>query len=236
MTLLAVDRVSKRFHCGSRVALDAVSLVVEAGEMVVVWGERHSGRSTLLRIAAGVEDPETGTVRFDDREVSNHRDGRLSGGISYCRREFRPYRGSTVVEQLVSGQLARKVPRSIAVANAWNALECVGAGQCAPLAVGELKIEETVRVSVARALTSDPRLIVIDEPTIGVDALKRDDILRSLRSLADKGIAILASTGEGTELLGADRIVSLDKGRLYGALRPDLAPVSDLERHRQARA
>ncbi len=56
-----------------------------------------------------------------------------------------------------------------------------------------------------------------------------------LRSLADEGVAILSSTGEGTGFLGADRVLALDKGKLDGDLTPDLAPVTDLNRHRQAR-
>lgn len=116
-----------------------------------------------------------------------------------------------------------------------ESLERVGASWCAALAASELKTEEIVRVALARALTSDPRLLVIDEPTIGVDLLKRDDILKLLSSLANDGIAILASTGEGTGLLGADRVLSLSKGKLNGELTPDLASVSDLGHRRRAR-
>ena len=66
-----------------------------------------------------------------------------------------------------------------------------------------------MRVAIARALTSEPRLLVIDEPTIGVDLLARDGVLRLLRSIVDGGIAVLTSTGEGTGFLGADRVLSL---------------------------
>lgn len=92
-----------------------------------------------------------------------------------------------------------------------------------------------MRVSIARALTREPRLLVVDEPTIGVDPLKQDGILKLLRSLADEGLAVLSSTGEGTGFLGADRVLALDKGKLHGELTPDLAPVENLDRRRQAR-
>jgi ABC-type sugar transport system ATPase subunit len=235
MTLLDLKHVGRSFSCGSRVALDDVSFVIGAGEMVVVWGERQSGRSTLLRIAAGIETPDTGVVRFDGRNLADRGEEILGGGISYCRRQFRAYRGATVLDQLVASQLARRVPQSTALTRAWRALERVDANWCATVATTELKTEETVRVAIARALTSDPRLMVVDEPTIGVDLLKRDDILQLLRSLANDGIAILASAGEGTALLGADRVLSLGKGRLHGELTPDLAPVTDLSDRRQAR-
>lgn len=235
MSLLELEHIGRSFNRGLRVALDDVSLSIDAGEMVVVWGERHSGRSTLLRIAAGIETPDRGTVRFGGRELVERSEDILGGGISYCRRQFRASGGQTVLDQLMAGQFARRVPRPKALTRAWRALERVQAAGCATLGTSELKTEETVRVAIARALTSRPRLMIVDEPTIGVDVLKRDDILELLRSLADEGIAILASCGEGTALLGADRVLSLGKGNLYGELTPELAPVTELSHRRQAR-
>lgn len=233
MSLLELDRVAS---CrGPGVALEGVSLTIDPGEMVVVWGERRSGRSTLLRIAAGIEPPDHGTVRFQGRDLTDRGSEMLGDQIGYCRRGFRPERGLTVLEQLISSQFARKVPQATALTRASRALERVGAGWCAQLPAGELKTEEIVVVAIARALTAEPRLLIVDEPTIGVDPLKRDDILKLLRSLADEGVAILASAGEGTAMLGADRVLSLGKGALRGELRPDLAPVTELEHHRQAR-
>jgi ABC-type sugar transport system ATPase subunit len=235
MNLLELEHVAKGYGRGSRVVLADVSLAIDAGEMIVVWGERQSGRSTLMRIAAGIEAPDTGVVRFDGHDLAGRHGETLGGGIGYCRKVFRRDWGLTVLDQLVTSQLARWVPRSKAQTHAWRALERVDAVSCATLIATELKVEETVRVAVARALTSDPRLLVVDEPTIGVDSLRRDGILRMLRSLADDGIAILQCTGDGTGLLGADRTLSLGKGTLNGELTPDLASVSDLARHRLAR-
>jgi ABC-type sugar transport system ATPase subunit len=235
MSLLELERVGKSYRRGSRVALEDVSLSIDAGEMVIVWGERQSGRSTLLRIAAGIDAPDVGVVRFDGRGLAERGGERIGGGISYCRRDFRLCKGQTVLDQLVASQFASRVRQPMAFRHASRALERVGAEECGMLAASDLKIEETVRVSIARALCSDPRLLVIDEPTIGVDTLKRDDILTLLRSLADEGVAVLASAGDGIELLGADRVLSLGKGRLHGELTPSLAPVTDLARRRRAR-
>ena len=238
MPLLELDHVGKSYRHDSRVALDGVSLAIDGGEMVVIWGERQSGRTTLLRIAAGIEKPDRGVVRFDGCDLSGRGARRLGSGISYCRRTFRHNRGPTVLDQLTAGSLSRRVSQPEAMTIAWRSLERVGAETCAKLAVSELKIEETVRVGIARALTAAPRLIVVDEPTIGVDPLKRDGILELLRALADEGIAILASTGEGTGMLGAHRVLALDKGKLHGELVPVLAPVTDiadLDRQRRAR-
>ncbi len=235
MALIELERIGKRYNRGSRVALDDVSMEIHAGEMVVVWGERRSGRSTLLRIAAGIEVPDTGIVRFDGNSLMARRRKLLGQGIGYCRREFRGNRGPTVLDQLITGQLGRRIPQATALTQAWQVLERVRARSCAELEAMDLKTDETVRVAIARALTCNPRLLVIDEPTLGIEPTKRDAILKLLRSLADDGIAILCSTGEGTGFLGADRVLALDEGKLDGELIPELAQVTDLNRRRQAR-
>jgi len=239
MSLLELEHVSKRYGrgLGERVALHDVSLALEPGELVAVWGLRGSGRSTLLRVAAGIEIPDSGIVRFAGCSVADHRDDLLGDGIGYCQRSFRPAEGRHVLDQMVVSQLARGVPQSLAGSRARSALERVDAIQCAKLSPRELNGAEAVRVAIARALALQPRLIVVDEPTLGVDLLARDGILSLLRSLADEGITVLASTGETTGLAGSDRALSLGKGELRGRLTPEIAPVLPLRRAAgQARA
>jgi ABC-type multidrug transport system ATPase subunit len=236
MILLELEHVSKRSRRGVRDALDDVSLTIDRGELVTVWGARRSGRSTLLRLAAGIEAPDGGVVRFAGRDLAGLGEQELGEGVGYCRTAFRASAGQHVVDLLAATQLACGVPRSAARSRAWQVLERVGAKECARRTAEELNGEEIVRVAIARALACQPRLLVIDEPTIGVDPIARDGILALLRSIADDGVAILASTGEGTGFLGAERVLALHKGKLRGEITPELAPVTELERHRQARA
>jgi putative ABC transport system ATP-binding protein len=229
--LVELTHVSKRYGRGAqeRVALHDVSLEIEAGELVAVWGRRRSGRSTLLRVVAGLEAPDEGLVSFEGHELSNPDSESLRGGIRYCRKTFRPAEGQLVLDQLITGQLTRGVALALARSRARKALERVGAGQCAALRPGELDNTEVVRVVIARALTHQPRLLVVDEPTLGVDLLERDQILLLLRSLADEGIAVLTSAGETSCLSGADRALSLGSGELHGELSTsELAPVVPL--------
>lgn len=234
MSLLELEHVSKRYRHGERVALDDVSLSIEAGELVAVWGERRSGRSTLLRIAAGVETPDSGFIRFSGREVTELGGQTLGSGIGYCRTGFRASTGQYIVDLLAASQLARGLSRPDARVCAWKALARVAAEDCANRTPSELNGEEIVRVSIGRAIATDPRLIVIDEPTVGVDLTARDGILALLRSIADDGIAVLTSTNDGPGWLGADRVLALRKGKLHGETIPELAPVAHLDRHRQA--
>ncbi|HEY7962159.1 MAG TPA: ATP-binding cassette domain-containing protein [Solirubrobacteraceae bacterium] len=238
MTLLELDGVCKSYVRGERprIVLSGVSLQIEPGELVAIWGARRSGRSTLLRVAAGVEAPDSGVVRFEGRDLSDREGGALGGGIGYCRRSFHPGEGRVVLDQIVAGLLACGVSRADAAALAQRALQRVGAGRCAALDPGELDGAETIRVAIARALALQPRLLVIDEPTNGVDLLERDSVLLLLRSLADEGIAVLKSTDVATGLSGADRALTLSEGELHGAVSPELGSVVPLRRPAARRA
>lgn len=231
MSLLELEHVSKRYGRGvnERVVLRDVSLTLESGEMVAVWGMRRSGRSTLLRIAAGVESTDTGTVRFDGRDLAERRGELLGGGIGFCRKTFRRSEGQTLLDHLVVGQVARGTSLSLATTRAHEALERVDIGAAATLRAGELDAAELVRAAIGRALTLQPRMLLIDEPTIGVDLLARDDILLLLHSLARDGLGILASTGESPGLSGA-RALTLSDGELHGRHTRELAKVVPLRR------
>jgi ABC-type lipoprotein export system ATPase subunit len=238
MSLLELEHVSKRYGRGARddEVLRDVSLQVDAGELVAVWGRRRSGRTTLLRVAAGVEAPDGGTVRFAGRELALGPSGGLLGhGIGYCRRAHRREE-ECVLDLVMMSLLWRGVQPPIAKSRAYTALERVDGAQCATFNPNELDPAESMRVSIARVLVLLPKLIVIDEPTLGVDLLGRDDILTLLRSLADEGIALLTSVGETTGLSGADRALELDDGELHGTLAPKLARVHYLDRGRSASA
>jgi ABC-type multidrug transport system ATPase subunit len=227
--LLELEHLSK--CCGrgvdKRTVLRDVSLVIEPGELVAIRGPRRSGKSSLLRIAAGIEAPDSGVVRFAGHDLASLGDV-LGGGIGYCQGSFLPAEGRLVFDQLVVSQVARGVSPPVAASRAESALARCGVEQCARLRPRELNGAEAVRVSIARALVLRPRLLVIDEPTLDVDVLARDEILLLLRSLADEGIAVLASTGTATGLAGSDRALSLSNGELHGHLAPRLAEVLPL--------
>lgn len=236
MALLELVNVMRRQRRGAheQAILRNVSLRLDEGELVAIWGMRRSGRSTLLRVAAGIESPDEGSVRFAGRDLDVNRGHALGGGIGYCRRASEDSRSAEVLDELVLAQLARGIPRSSARSRAYAALERAGVEKCATHTFRELDSAEAVRVMIARSLALAPMLLVLDEPTAGVELLARDGILSLLRSLADDGVAMLISTGEATNLSGADRALSLADGELRGSSTPELAPVLPLPRRASA--
>jgi putative ABC transport system ATP-binding protein len=231
MVLLELAGVGKRYGRGQleRVALRDASFELSSGELLAIWGRRNSGRSTLLRIAAGLEAPDRGVASLDGRDLYARGGEHLREQIRYCRKTYRATEGQLVIDRLTTAQLTRGIPGAAARTRAHEALERAGVAHCATLMPDRLDTAETVLVGIARSLVHRPRLLVIDEPTLGVDVLERDRILSLLRGLADDGISVLMSVGETTCLAGADRALSLANGELHGELQPpELAPVVQL--------
>jgi energy-coupling factor transporter ATP-binding protein EcfA2 len=222
MSLLVLSDVCKAQMRGSRrvEVLRDVSLEIEAGELVAVWGRRRSGRSTLLSVAAGIEPPDSGEVLFEGRDVNARGTRILGDGVGYCYTGASAPGGRTVIDHVRSGLLARRVAEPVAHSLAYDALRRVEVERSNELTMGDLDTAEAVRVAVACGLVLGPRVLVIDEPTKGVDLLERDAIVLLLRSLADEGIAVLVSDGDGSGLADADRALTLSDGELRGKSTP----------------
>lgn len=235
MSLLLLDRVTKTYVRGRRevTVLRDLSLEVAAGEMVGVWGHRFSGRTTLLRIAAGLEPPDDGRVLFDGVDVVDHVEGELRRRIAYCHTSFAPAHAELVVEHVAVPLLAVGTRIDRACTRAQAMLDRVGAGACAEMRPHELAQGELVRVVLARALLQQPQLLLIDEPASGVDLLERDDLLTTLRVIAkDEDVAVLLTASEEAGLSGAERALALSDGRLSGDAMPHSADVVQLRRPR----
>ncbi len=238
MVLLALDRVSKRFRRGGRggfeqLALRDVELEVAAGEFVTVWGRRRSGRTTLLQVAAGIERPSAGTVRFRGVDLARRSMLGRQDGIAYASTHFSRVIAETVLDHVAAPLLGAGTSASAAQAPAFKALQCVGALDCAQLDVDALDHEELIRVALARALATRPSLLVVDEPTQELRlADARDRVLELLRGLARDGVAVLMTAGEAGDLAGADRALTIDHGELRGATHVAVGQVVELRPRR----
>jgi ABC-type multidrug transport system ATPase subunit len=227
VSLLSIERVRLLDRDSpERLLLDDICLEVDVGELVAIWGKRRSGRSSLLHLACGLARPDDGVVRFDGRELRGPT--AIGDGIAYCAGAFRAGDAWPLERELVEVQLARGVPSRHARRRAHAALERTGARDLAGHLLRTLRGAEQVRAMLALALTSAPRLLLVDDVVAGVELVERRAILKLLRSLADDGLAVLTSTDETSALAGADRALTLSEGRLHGRLAPALAEVVPL--------
>ncbi|HYV14446.1 MAG TPA: ATP-binding cassette domain-containing protein [Conexibacter sp.] len=235
MPLLALDGVTKTYVRGRRelVALRGVTLELDAGEIVGIWGRRFSGRTTLLRIAGGLERPDEGRVLLGGVDVATCSERDVRGRVSFSHGGFSRAHAELVVEHVAVPLLATGARIDRACAQAHAMLERLGAGACAELRPDELDHGEITRVAIARALLPQPRLLLVDEPTNGVDLTERDALLRTLCTVArEDGVAVLMTGAETTALAGADRMLSISSGELRGETVPSSAEVVPLARQR----
>jgi putative ABC transport system ATP-binding protein len=192
-----------------------------------VWGARRSGRSTLLRIAAGVEAPDSGSVRFEGQPLGERS---IGTGIGYVAKTLRAKEEQGVLDQVGAVLLARGVGVHEARERAREALARAGGERCAAMKVSELGGGEALRVAIARTLALAPKVLVVDEPAATVEISERDEVLALLRGLARDGVAVLASTGEAEQLAGADVALTLRDAQLHGQSREEPATVVALRR------
>lgn len=233
MALLELVDICKSWdRDGGRAALSGVSLDLDGGELVGIWGIHGSGRSTLLRIAAGIDIPDGGVVRFAGQGLQASSTTGLGNGIAYCRKAFARSEGHSVLDQLISGQEALGIRGIRAAALACEALRQVNADSCTNLRLDQLDRADALRVALARALALRPRVLVVDEPTLGLEARDRDSVLELLRAQVTGGLAVLMSTGEIPCLAAADRALTLGGGVLRGEVVPRIAPVVPFRRPR----
>jgi ABC-type lipoprotein export system ATPase subunit len=241
MTLLALERVSKSHWRGRHeiVVLDDVSLEIDRGELVAIFGQRAAGKTTLLRIAAGIEAPDTGSVRFEGRELGAGRLRRLNGihaRIGWVGRQG-PFASGMRMLDHVALPLLRDVVADEAERRATRALKRVGAGDLAGARWHELSDAERTLVTIAHAIVRDPALVLVDDPTSSLGLEERETVLGLLRSVAEeRGMAILATVPEISDALRSHRVMSLGDGELIQATRRDAGEVIAFPQRRNGRA
>jgi ABC-type Mn2+/Zn2+ transport system ATPase subunit len=218
--LLSLMEVSRRRVDGWResVVLDRVSLEIEAGDFVGLFGAKRSGKSTLLRIMAGMEQPDSGVVRFDGQLVtamSARKRARLlrRGGIALVSSEWRPPLIRPVVELVAAACGSDGMPMTEARSRARHALGSVGIADCADTPIDRLAMGQRLRACLATGLVREPRLLLVDEPAVLPSPIEADEWYALLRSLGDEPQrAIVIASEDLTPLTGNHRRMVLSSG------------------------
>ena len=195
---------------GDRLALDSVSLTVPEGSVYALLGRNGAGKSSLVRCLLGQQRPKAGRVLLFGRDVWDHRAAVLQDVGIVPEEPDAP-------ASMTARQLSRFCSR---LYNSWDGpgleerLRRFGVSSGTPF--GKLSKGQKAQVALALALASSPRLLVLDDPTLGLDAVARKDLFEELiGELADRGITVLITTHDlaGAERI-ADRVGVLRRGRL----------------------
>jgi branched-chain amino acid transport system ATP-binding protein len=202
-------------YYGNIRALDGISLRVESGELVALIGSNGAGKSTTLKTISGLVRSSRGSIRYEGNEISRLSTDRIVAlGISHCPEGRHIFGRLTVRENLVLGAIQRPAaqvgPAIDAVTEIFPRLR-ERLGQ----AGGTLSGGEQQMLAIARALMSEPRLLVLDEPSLGLAPLMVEHIFEVIAGLKGKGLTILLVEQNVHHALDlADRAYVMEAGRI----------------------
>lgn len=221
MATLQLRDVVKHYHGGGEIvrAVDGVTLTVQAGEFVALYGPSGSGKSTLLMMCAALFAPDEGSIRFDGREVGGF-SARESAAyrrkdVGFVSQDFHLTPNASALDNAMIGLGASGFTLREAQAKTLPWLERLGLGARASHTPEQLSMGERQRVAIARALAGEPGLLLTDEPTGNLDSAQSKEILTLLVGICrERGAPGLLVTHDPDAIELVDRVLTLRDGRL----------------------
>ena len=232
MAYISFENVCKYYKMGQNViaAADGLSFSVEKGEFCVVVGPSGAGKTTLLNILGGMDVCDSGKIMLDGTEISALGKKQLT---DYRRYDvgfvFQCYNLVPNLTALENVELASEISRD--PLPAAEVLDSVGLSERAQNFPAQLSGGEQQRVSIARALAKNPKLLLCDEPTGALDYLTGKSILGLLHDTCKKtGMTVVVITHNSALTRMADRVIRIKNGRIVSCeVVPDPVPVSEIE-------
>jgi putative ABC transport system ATP-binding protein len=221
--VIEVEDVRKTYANGTLEveALRGVSFAIQTGEYVAVMGPSGSGKSTLMHILGCLDVPTSGTFRLAGEDVSTMSEEQLAHvrnrRIGFVFQQFNLLASLTAWRNVELPLAYAGVDRSTRKQRALAALDRVGLGDRVDHRPGELSGGQQQRVAVARALVTDPALILADEPTGNLDSVSAHDVLGLLDELHRSGRTIVLITHDADVAASAGRIMRIRDGEVFDA-------------------
>jgi len=214
---IVVEVQELRKSYGARLALDCVTLNVRAGEVAALPGPNGAGKTTTLSILATLVEPDAGTVRILGLDAHLHQ-GAIRSRLGFVPQSIALYPSLTAAQNLQLFLRVHGLNRESARDACAKALEAVGLIDRSDDPVANLSGGMQRRLNLACGISHQPQVLLLDEPAIGVDPQSRDQILHTIRRLADAGAAAIYSTHymEEVERL-CDRVLLIDRGRVIAS-------------------
>src|SRR5215471_10626973 len=209
---IILEQITKRF--GRNWVVDNVSLEVADKELFVLLGSSGSGKSTILRMIAGLTQPTSGRIMLHGRDVTDLPP--QERGTGFVFQNYSIFRHMTVAENIEFGLRIRKVPKEERVRRREQLLELAGLAGLGGRYAHQLSGGQQQRVALARALVYEPNVLLLDEPFGALDVKIRSQLRRSLKEIQRRlGVATILVTHDQEEAFElADRIGVLERGRL----------------------
>ena len=235
--MLAVEGLTKSF--GGFTAVAEVDLVVDPGAIHAVIGPNGAGKTTLFNLVTGVLAPSAGRLTFEGQDVTGWRADRITArGVARTFQNIRLFREMTAVENVMVGAHCRTSGGFLAAVARWPwrpsraeratvrraeaLLELVGLAAKRDVAADELTLVEQRRLEIARALATEPRLLLLDEPAAGMTPTEIQDANRLIMKIRDRGVTVLLTEHHMSLVMQvSDRITVLNYGRKIAEGSPE---------------
>jgi len=220
-TILQVDDVTKRFGSGAVAvtAVDQVNLSVRRGEIVLIMGPSGSGKTTLLSVLGGILKPTSGRVQISGTDITEMTESQLTKirqkEVGFVFQSFNLIESLSTIENVEVALNFAGLTGRRARTRATDLLSDLGLGDRLHFKPRDLSGGERQRVSIARAISNNPALILADEPTANLDSKRGQEVVLLLRDLAkqqDRCVVIVSHDRRIVDV--ADRIRWLEDGRL----------------------
>lgn len=221
MGIIRVDSVSKVYRQGrtSFKALDDVTLEVDKGEFVALAGPSGSGKTTLLNLIGSLDVPDEGEVYFNQKKLLELSDGQRADlrlhQIGFVFQAYNLIPVLTAAENIDYILLLQKVEKSLRARKVNDILHEVGLADKADSRPDELSGGQQQRVAVARAIVTNPQVVLADEPTANLDSKTGRKLLETMKQMnRSKQVTFIFATHDTMVMEFADRLVSLKDGRI----------------------
>jgi len=221
MALLEVKCLVKTY--GRKTVVNNVSFMVEPGNVIGLLGPNGAGKTTSFRMTIGMIAPNGGAVFLKDKDVTHlPMYLRARRGMGYLSQEPSVFQRMTVLDNIVAIIETLDMPRREHIAHGMTVLEDLGLEKLAGSLALDLSGGERRRLEIARALVTDPAVIMLDEPFSGVDPKKVSDIKQMIAKMRDRGIGILLTDHNVRDTLSiTDRAYIIDEGVILMSGEPD---------------
>ena len=234
-TILDVDHVLKRF--GGLTAVDDVSFSIRTGEIFALIGPNGAGKTTLFNTITGLYKPTAGVIRFQDRDITGLKPYKIADlGIARTFQQIRLFAYMSALDNVRIGEHPRmhaklwdaifKTPKAKreearVTERANELLEFVGIRQQAYSYARNLPYGSQRRLEIARALASDPKLLLLDEPAAGANPQEKRELMELVQRIRAQGITVLLIEHDMKVVMGiSERIVVLDYGEKIAEGKP----------------
>jgi putative ABC transport system ATP-binding protein len=213
-----LENVSKEYQVGDQtiIALEKTTFALNEGELTLIIGPSGSGKTTLLSLIGCVIYPSTGTLWVDGQEINslsqNQKAALRLNSIGFVFQNFNLLAPLTAEDNVMMPLILQKVSRKAARQRTQAALEMVGMDDRKKSLPKQLSGGQQQRIAIARALVTNPKIVLCDEPTAALDSKSLVVVMKELKQLADQGKSVVVVTHDPRLKPYAHRIVEVNNG------------------------